>query len=73
MQTQKRRIDELIKVEIQVKAVVHRRLLVFREDVFGHDWRFVLRGEVQVARQPVRLDVGANGDLQWADGLIAGD
>jgi hypothetical protein len=60
MHAQKRRIDELVKVEIQVQDIVHRRLLVFREDVSGHDWRFVLRGEVQAARQTVRSD-GAGG------------
>jgi hypothetical protein len=81
MQAQKRRIDELVKVEIQVEAVVHRRLLVIREDVFGHDWRFVLRGKMQAARQLVRLDgaggrccgLGVIGDLKWTDGLLAGD
>jgi hypothetical protein len=50
MQIQKRRIDELIKVEIQVEAVVHERLLVFQEHVVGHGWRFVLQGEVQAVR-----------------------
>jgi hypothetical protein len=81
VQAQQCRIDELVKVEIQVQAVFHRRLLVFREDAVGHDWRFVLRGEVQAARQPVRLDgaggrccgLGEIGGLQWADGLVAGD
>jgi hypothetical protein len=81
MQAQKRRIDELVKVEIQIQAVVHWRLLVFQEHIVGHDWRFVLRGEVQAARQPVRLDGSRGrccglfviGDLQWADGLVAGD